>query len=231
MKTNEIKVDINKYDLSNMNSKGFSAIDEWTTSKDFDAYKRYSMNSYFEKINGSLRTGTTNDFFVLEDIKKLDNLFKTIPEEIKPDNEMIVYRGAYLSPELKNILDGKSSSDIYVDKGFVSTSKNKSIAKQFASTDEKVFMQIKIPKGASVIDDTQLPSSACSKMRNEEEVLLPRNSQFKILSYNPLTKIVEAEFIGQQYPAIMPTYDDYTGSDNLAELNKIFMSKEFNSKF
>ena len=227
MNPNSINPKINNVDFFNNKENSTSAaIDDWCTTKDFYAYKRYTLNSYFESINEALRSGFTNDFSIKYDIQQLDNVFKTIPEKIKPQKDMEVYRGAYLSDELKNIIKGNSKTNIYTDQGFVSTSKNINVANRFAKGNDKVLLHITIPKGSSVIEDEKLPSYARSKMK-EEEVLLPRNSQFKILSYNPITKTVEAEFIGQKKPLDFPTYTEDSGRNTLSDINKIFINKKF----
>ena len=129
--------------------------------------------------------------------------------------------------ELKKIIDGKSSTDIYIEKGFASTSKDKVVAKCFAFMDdqEKILLRIQVPKGSKVIDDEKLPSYARSKMIAEKEVLLPRNAQFKITGYNPKTKVVDAVFIGQKQPLTMPEFKKFTGMDILSDINKINIDK------
>ena len=37
-------------------------------------------------------------------------------------------------------------------------------------------------------------------MENEKEVTLPRNSKFKVESYNPDTHVVEVTYLGQELP-------------------------------
>ena len=202
-------------------------VDDWYLSKDFDAYKRYTKNGYFEAINNALRGGIAKDSFVLDDIQTLDRLFHKIPLQILPKKDMVVYRGAFLTNELKDILQGKSKTNIFTDKAFVSTSKSKEVAEQFASGEDKILLQIRIPKGSKVIDDEKLPSYIASKMKSEQEVLLPRNAQFKVLSYDEKNKTVDVLYLGQKFPLEMPTTFDYSGMEILAELNKSsFYNKE-----
>lgn len=234
------KININKCidnkDWKNV-QKTSPEMDTWVLSREFRVYKDYTLNSYFEEINNSLRSGLTDNICMNDAINALDTLFQTMPKQATPKTDMEVYRGTLLTKELNDIITGKAKTDIYTEKGFVSTSKSKQIAKQFALGEDKVIMHITVPKGSKVIDDSILPSYIASKMSNEQEVLLPRNSQFKILSYNPKTRIVEAEFIGQAQPLEMPTYSKYSGYDILANLNKnallpkekFIINKEFNS--
>lgn len=229
--TNQEK-NFNNFDFNKVD-KGTVAIDKWcSSSKDFEAYKRYTQNSFFEQINGALRSGLTDDYFVLNDIECLDRIFKTMPDEATPKEDMVVYRGTYLSKDLKDIIDGKSSTDIFVEKGFASTSKSKNVAKSFAYAEnpDKILLKITIPKGSKVIDDEELPSYARSKMQAEQEVLIPRNAQFKILSYNPRTKTADAIYLGQKYPLKMPEVIKVSGADILSNINKIMVNKEFDFK-
>ena len=209
-------------------NKQDTQIEEWCSSKEFGAYRRYTQNGYFEKINFALRFGFTNDFLVNNDILSLDKLFETLPNKIKNKTPLTVYRGTILTKELKDIINGKAQNNIYTDKGFVSTSKSKEVAEQFAQKEEDIILQITIPKNSTIIDDEKLPSYVCSKMNSEKEVLLPRNAQLKILSYNPQNKIIKAEYIGQKTPLEIPriTEAKHSGQDILSNLNKEFILKD-----
>ena len=201
-------------------------IDNWCLSRHFNSYKEYTKNGLFEKINGFLRYGITDDIFTENYIRNLDRLFETLPQKLRNTVPLEVYRGIKLNPELEQLINGKLDSDIYLDKGFVSTSKSKSIAKQFMGEDGVLF-HIIIPRNSVIIDDEKLPSYARSFMKTEQEVLLPRNAQFKILSYNPKTGIVEAEYIGQKQPLEMPQKIILqTHQEIFGEYNKILLNKK-----
>ncbi len=190
--------------------------DNWCLSHHFNSYKEYTKNGLFEKINGFLRYGITDDIFTENYIRNLDKLFETLPKKLRNTVPLEVYRGI------------KLDSDIYLDKGFVSTSKSKSIAKQFMGEDGVLF-HIIIPRNSVIIDDEKLPSYARSFMKTEQEVLLPRNAQFKILSYNPKTGIVEAEYIGQKQPLEMPPKVIIASHQEICgEYNKILLNKKNN---
>ena len=201
-------------------NKESQQIESWCLSRDFDVYKRYTKNGYFEKINNALRTGYTNDFFVQDDIQALDRLFQKMPTQIIPKMDTTVYRGTYLTQELNDILNEKSNTDIFTDKGFVSTSRSKQVAKQFANHEDKILLKITVPKGSKVIDDERLPSYVASIMKGEQEVLLPRNAQFKVLSYDEKSGIVDVLYLGQKQPLEMPTLFEHSGFDVLSDINK-----------
>lgn len=219
MKNDYFKTNFEKYDkpISNLNSKD---CEDWAPSKLMSVFSRYTQNSYFEQINNALRSGYTESILVNDDIEALDKLFKLVPNKLKNKTPMTVYRGALLTKELDDIIHGKSKTDIYTEKAFVSTSKSKQVAKQFAMHGDKIILEIELPKNTTFIEDSMLPSHARSKMSNEEEVLLPRNAQFKITDFNPKTRTVKAIYLGQKQPLEMPEIFEYSGSDMLSNLNK-----------
>lgn len=217
MKINDIKSDFN-YNI-------YDPCEDWFYQREFGAYKRYTKNGYYEKINEALRCGCTDDFFVVDDIKALDKLFDTIPNKLKNKNQMVVYRGAPLTKDLEKIINRTSPTDIYTDKAYVSTSKDKQVAKRFALEPDKVLFEIIIPRNSSIIDDEELPSHCRSLLSTEQEVLLPRNTQLKILDYDPKTKKVKAVFVGQKKPTDLPSLYEVSGADVLSEINKILINK------
>lgn len=223
MKNEYINAEKIQFSYKDLNKED-QVVDSWCSSRDFNAYRRYTANGYFEKINSALRTGYTDDICVEDDILALDRLFQQVPKQITPKTDMEVFRGVSLKKELTDILQGKSDTDIYVDKAFVSTSKSKQVAKQFALGEDKVILHITIPKGSKIIDDYYLPSYVRSKMAGEEEVLLPRNAQFKITNYNPKTKVVDAIYLGSKCTSEMPQLYRYSGRDVLSDLNKTFIN-------
>ncbi|MBQ4077781.1 hypothetical protein IJD15_01180 [bacterium] len=219
MKNDYFKTNFEKYDkpISNLNSKD---CEDWAPSKLMSVFSRYTQNSYFEQINNALRSGYTESILVNDDIEALDKLFKLVPNKLKNKTPMTVYRGALLTKELDDILQGKSKTDIYTEKAFVSTSKSKQVAKQFAMYGDKIILEIELPQNTTFIEDSMLPSHARSRMSSEEEVLLPRNAQFKITGFDPKTRIVKAIYLGQKQPLEMPEIFEYSGSDMLSNLNK-----------
>lgn len=219
MKNDYIKNNYEMYEkpIIKFNSE---AIDDWAPDELMQVFAKYTQNSYFEDINNALRSGYSKDELVNHHIEALDKLFKLVPNKLKNKTEMTVYRGARITKELDDILQGKSKTDIYTEKAFVSTSKSKQVAKQFAMHGDKVILEITLPANSTFIEDSMLPSHAQSKMKNEEEVLLPRNAQFKITGFNPKTKIVQATYLGQKQPLEMPEIFEYSGSDILGNLNK-----------
>ena len=66
-------------------------------------------------------------------------------------------------------------------------------------------------------------------MSNEEEVLLPRNAQFKIVNYNPKTRIVNAVYLGSKSNSELPELLEYSGRDMISDLNKNLIINKKNS--
>ncbi len=122
------------------------------------------------------------------------------------------------------IISGKSKTDVFTDKGFVITSSDREIASMYAQRDNAVIMHITVPKGSNIIDSAKLPKSKCQILKNQKEVLLPRNAQFKITSYNPKTKVVEAVYLGQKYPLTIPENKFNSGAAALSDLNKTLLN-------
>lgn len=188
----------------------------------FSAFREYTQGDLCKEINSALRLGCTDDFTVLSDIRKMDKMFANLPDTMKTKAPMRVYRGTLLCGELGDILSGKSDSNVYTDKGFVSTSKNKEVAKVFATLKkDAVLFDIIIPKGYLVLDDEKLPSCVGSVIKPQHEVLLPRNAQFEILSYDENTRVVKVVYLGQKKPLDMPKrVSEVSGFDILADINK-----------
>ena len=222
MKSDYLKPNFKEY-KTHITKTNMEAFDDWAPSKLMKVFTRYTQNSYFESINNALRTGYSESILVNDDIESLDELFQLIPNKLKNKTPMTVYRGGLLTKELDEILQGKSKTDIFTEKAFVSTSRSKQVAKQFAMGDDKVIFEITIPPNSTFIEDSMLPSHARSIMSSEEEVLLPRNAQFKITEYNPKTKIVKATYLGQKLPLDIPKIFEYSGASSLSDVNKCLL--------
>jgi len=204
---------------------------EYSSKEYFSVFCEYVQGYLCERINSALRLGSTDDYTVLLDIQKMDKMFANLPDTMKTEAPMRVYRGTSLHGDLGDILSGKSDSDIYTDKGFVSTSKDKEVAKVFcALKKDAVLLDIVIPKGSLVLDDEKLPSYAGS-LKLQREVLLPRNAQFRILSYDDKSRVVKALYLGQHEPLELPKVFVHSASDILSDRNKelieLYQKKSF----
>lgn len=122
-----------------------------------DSLVDYTLNS--DAVNGKLRSG----FGGGNQVNAMDAAIarSTLPEEA------ILWRGMSHDPGLKR-------GDSFGDSAFVSTSADRGIAEEFAKGG--VLFSIKAPKGAHAADMEGLSPSYGS----ESEILLPRNSQFRV---------------------------------------------------
>jgi len=131
------------------------------------AVRRYTTNDH-RVTNGRLRSGKTTP-----QAKHLDSAFESIAPTKAP---LQVYRG----------IRGDTVDDIvanmrYRDKGYVSTSIHPNPAQGFAAqgsaAQRRAVLVIDVPKGAKVID---INRAASSNFSFEEEILLPRGSDFVV---------------------------------------------------
>ena len=95
----------------------------------------------------------------------------------KTKKNMITYRG--LSPNYMNeIKDNLKVGGVIVDAGFISTSTDKNVARNFAS-DNGYVMEVLIPVGSHATSVNHLSSNS-----GEDEVLIKNNSTFEICEVN-----------------------------------------------
>ena len=130
------------------------------------ALQYYTGNGYV-KMNSQLNKGEfTKD--ISDYINLIDEAFKNVP----PTKETyVLYRGIKL--------DKKIEKD-FTSKTYVSTSSNKDVSLNFSGnkTHKCCFFEITVPKGSHVLPLMQL------SMHNEMEILLSRDSDFKVVKHS-----------------------------------------------
>lgn len=127
---------------------------------------RYYTSEGYEPINNYLRHG--GDRYtqkVHTSIQLIDSVFVNTPPL---QRNVVVYRGIKSS----YIIDAD-----FVEKSYTSTTVDLSVASEFNNNVKCCIFKILIPRGARVV-----PLVTCSDNASELEILLPRNSQFKIES-------------------------------------------------
>lgn len=116
---------------------------------------------------------------IVKIIKGVDKVFENsrIPESTT------VYRG--VSEDIaQRVVD---SGEAFKDKGFISTSYYKNRAKLFGGSH---ILEIEVPKESKAIDmKTALPHAGWKDW--EDELLIPRDSKFEVISYDQQNKIVK----------------------------------------
>lgn len=124
----------------------------------------YYTDDGYDKINNYMRFGGGKYIAQVHDsIKLIDKAFENSPPLTQ---DVVVYRGIRSSYQI----EGE-----FVEKAFTSTSVNLSIALEFNNNSKCCIFKINVPKGKKV-----LPLVNCSENASELEVLLPKNSTFKI---------------------------------------------------
>lgn len=137
--------------------------------------REYCSGGY-RAINGLLR-GTMSAKELKEEgltkaeVKKWTKTLEDAFEHTRTKEDMVLYRGF-----ANNISVGLNPGDIIEDKGFVSTSSEEKRAVGFGRTRDSTILQIYVPKGSKAMSVKELSGFAA-----EEEILLNKNSKFRIL--------------------------------------------------
>ena len=141
-----------------------------------------SFSSFLRK--GNVKKGSRlNNEQVESYIVEIDTMF------YKCNIDMIVYRGLdifYQSFD-KNVNE-LNVNDIITDKSYCSTTFNLEVAEQFCR--DSYIVNIYIKKGSNILNMNGIGDSYHDY---QNEVLLPRNSKFKVLSIKD--KIIELELL------------------------------------
>jgi hypothetical protein len=146
------------------------------------ALEDYAGMDFFE-INQHLNEGA-----LIAD-KKLDRqvaLIDSAFEVVKPTNPYVSFRGEKINVQEGETFEKAVMREFFPDtvidrKSYLSTSMNPAIASHFATkTKQSVILEIRAKSGISL---KQLSDSS-----KEEEMLLPRGSQFKVLMVKPYVR-------------------------------------------
>lgn len=126
---------------------------------------------YYSSIGHVKMNKQMNDDKITSSVHKyiqlIDNAFKNAPPTIKP---MIVYRG---------IKSQKHITTSFTSKTYVSTTVDKNVALEFQKNYPCCLFEIVIPAGSRI-----LPLMYISTLPDESEVLLSRDSEYKIIEKN-----------------------------------------------
>lgn len=138
----------------------------------------------YANINTYLRSGKPKFGQFTDDQKKLvESVSKLVSSAIQKHQvkePMTVYRGMKINdePGMEQYKDLKVGSVIQ-DKGFTSTSVSKKVADKFSEKlnrkDQPVIMEISLKQG-----DYALPMDKYHKHSSEKEILLDKNTKFKV---------------------------------------------------
>ena len=191
------KIDPINYYTKSYNKPAIGVLD-WVSKNDLRYYKDYLSDGQYEIINKSLRNGSRVDFFIKGIIEGIDRIFDSIPKGYLTKRNEVVYRGINtnnLPKELEEIITLKGKTNIFVDKAFTSTSEKKEIAKQFKGQNG-ILLKINLPPGAKRLKATDFSHL----FKSEEEITLPRNSEFRVESYDERSRTAVLTYLGQKKP-------------------------------
>lgn len=155
------------------------------SEKQMDSLGTYSGRSYSE-MNASMRNGTTPDPISLKaDIRNMDAAFKTDAAVLSESVE--IYRGMGGNNAVANAIrtGDLGEGGVIQDKAFVSTSLDPFVARGFAGGEGSVVMKITAPAGSRGIYMGADPPKNLSGFPVEREMLLPRDSKFRITRIEP----------------------------------------------
>lgn len=168
------------------------------TEQEIKDIKQYATSQY-NRINDVLRFGKSSRGEIYENTKdKIINIQKAISKNAVHDS-LKVYRGAKLPPD---VMAKVKEGAVFRDEGFVSTSLERRVAKQFAgshkkkplSYDRSVIMKIDVKKGSKGI----FSQAAKSDLTGESELILQAGSRFRIKKITETADHfnVDAEYLG-----------------------------------
>jgi len=133
-------------------------------------------------------------------VANIDQAFAVVPPTTKP---IIAYRGVGLAnlydPYQIAFYRNLKPGEIIYDPGLSSTSIDKNLASQWAAAGDDVVLIIRVPAGTKIVNPISTWKSGISELDThahapgEKEMLLPRNSVFKIIKSDG--KFIEVELI------------------------------------
>lgn len=150
--------------------KGGMDADSRDAMEEIDAVEWYVRNGY-ESINSVLRRNVVDER-ITSKAKAIDRAFDRFGVTL--EEPVTVLRGVQVPAEAL-----KEGSE-FVDRGFISTTGNRSIADRFASEFGRkvgVVMRISVPAGRKVLVG----------QGSEDELILPRGSRFRVIRKLPST--------------------------------------------
>ena len=145
------------------------------TKEQSDALTEYSTARY-EEINGGLRSGkiSSKDKKIIELIDSA--MSSSTDDKILYENQKL-YRSAAIPEIAKALKEGKTLEGIeFDDKGYVSTTKDPKVARNFQRTDDSMMFIVNAKKGTQMIDMKDHSGYG----GEESEVLLGRGQKFKV---------------------------------------------------
>jgi phage-related protein (TIGR01555 family) len=170
-------------------SGGFVSV-KGASVKEFTPAEKAAIGSYagldYANINSELRGTESFGGKYDETVKNLDSLLA----KSRTSEEQTVYRGVK-EDAVKAWHGLLKPGSVITDAGFASTTLDEDVAKSFSEeTPKSAMMVIKIPAGTHALNISKLGG-----VPFEAEVLVHRNSSYRVLRWNPRTRQLELELI------------------------------------
>lgn len=160
------------------------------SASEVSAIKKYTGADY-RAINGHLVGGLEASEETLKTIAHLDNFLS----RAKMEMPVTVYRGAgslAVQELLGQAQGGLQKGREIVLSGYISTSQNIDVARKFVGiSSSSMLLEIKMPKGSQAADISAYSDAGAG----EKEVLVARNSRFKVLSFDGKSKRLTLEML------------------------------------
>jgi SPP1 gp7 family putative phage head morphogenesis protein len=153
----------------------------------YEALKEYKSYGY-GKINEYLRTGHGAQHAGIEQTKNyinaIDRVMKVAPGLPEPIITYRVVGQGNLATQIDELFASLSPGDVWIDKGFSSTSLSEEFTKTFKNG---WIVKIQNPQGTKgvMIDGLK---TLDNYVNEEDEWLLPRNTRFRIIATNPVDR-------------------------------------------
>jgi hypothetical protein len=155
------------------------------------------------KYNKYLRLGNKKDFELEKNIKSIQNLIINAPPF---DKSYYIYR--FISDDI--FLQNLKIGDIFIDKGFLSTTRNP-FYDGYNNVFGYILIKIKIPKG---IKGVGICVETYSVFPNEQEIILSLGSKLKLINKDDNFKYYHTDIIFQEL--IKKKYEfEWIGVENL----------------
>lgn len=152
----------------------------------FYALRDYKSYGY-GKVNEYLRTGQVSPLevnYVKQNVAVIDKIMNNAPGLPEP---IVTYRligQGNLATQIDELFDGLAPGDVWIDKGYSSTSLDGRFVKTFKNG---WLIEIENPEGTKgVMLDGLLGKNGYEN--KESEWLLPRNTNFEVIETNPTNK-------------------------------------------
>jgi SPP1 gp7 family putative phage head morphogenesis protein len=154
---------------------------------DYKSYGYGKINEYLRSGHGAQHAGIeqTKDY-----IKAMDKAMKAAPGLPEP---VVTYRvlGQVNSSDIDKLFGSLEPGDVWIDKGFSSTSLNKEYVESFKTG---WLVEIENPEGTKGIMLDGLKGKG-GYTSFEDEWLLPRNTNFEVVEIDPITRKMKVKVI------------------------------------